>query len=57
MEIIAFAFLILIYIVVCLIEHKQRMEDLEFQERLYKLRQQFLDAHREDDTEKKEDDV
>lgn len=57
MDLIAVALLILIYIVVCLIEHKQRMEDLEFQERLYKLRQQFLDAHRDNDTEKKEDDV
>jgi len=57
MEIIVFAFLILIYIVVCLIEHKQKMEHLEFEEKVYRLRQQFLDAHRDDDTEKKEDDV
>ena len=60
MEIIVFAFLILIYIVVFLIEHKQKMEHLEFQQRLYKLRQEFLDAQRNDESsadDKKERDV
>lgn len=41
-------FLVILFVVMSLIEHKQRMEALEFKERLYRLRQQFLDDYTND---------
>jgi len=55
MEVIVFAFLVLIYIVMCLIEHKQKMEALEFEEKVYRLKHQFLDDYTNDKQEDSND--
>lgn len=55
MEVIVFAFLVLIYIAMCLIEHKQKMEHLEFEEKVYRLKHQFLDDYINDKKENSND--
>jgi len=49
-------FFIVVFVVMSLIEHKQRMETLAFKQRLYKLRQQFLDDDTNDKKEENDND-
>lgn len=43
------AFCVLVFIIISIIEHKQRMNMLEFEERLYRLKHQFLDDYTNDE--------
>lgn len=46
MDFIVFVIVIFALVVVFIVEHKQKMANLEFEEKVYRMRQQFFDAHK-----------